>query len=197
LQSPVYKNSQFSFFCRGRGGRNFPEILQKVSTKVLPKFWQNFMSSKFQENRNTTGHTYIHDVNTFTILIHCWCLLFEVTYSMQCLPFIAMLGKSSYSKVYIVVDNILNNNFYKLYFYVINDCISIINFISYWLYYNLSYNFRKLFLKVLNLKINEIQKIFFSFFKAYVKIISFRTVEDDETRPTKIQFRTFNCYYFK
>jgi len=43
----------FSVFLLGRGDEIFPKVLPKVSSK----FWQNFMSSKFQQNRNTREDT--------------------------------------------------------------------------------------------------------------------------------------------
>jgi len=38
------------------GATKLSQNLPKVSTKVSPKFWQNFISSKFQKNHNTTGY---------------------------------------------------------------------------------------------------------------------------------------------
>jgi len=38
---------------KGGGDETFSKFV-KVSPKVLPKFWQNFMSSKFQKKKNTS-----------------------------------------------------------------------------------------------------------------------------------------------
>jgi len=42
-----------TFFCaggeRGSGGTKFSQILQKLSAKVLPKYWQNFMRQNFNK----------------------------------------------------------------------------------------------------------------------------------------------------
>jgi len=45
------------FFWEGEGGEEGAKKLSQNLPKVSPKFWQNFMSSKFPKNYNTTqGH---------------------------------------------------------------------------------------------------------------------------------------------
>jgi len=54
LESIVYVSYQLIFW----GGREIAqeggEILEKVSEKLKAKFWENIVSSRFQQNRNTT-----------------------------------------------------------------------------------------------------------------------------------------------
>jgi len=38
------------------GETKLSKNVPKVLLKVLPKFWQNFMSSKFQKNHNTSAY---------------------------------------------------------------------------------------------------------------------------------------------
>jgi len=49
----------------GGGDETFPKFgnFPKVSPKVLPKFWQNFMSSKFQKNHNTIYNVLIIQIS--------------------------------------------------------------------------------------------------------------------------------------
>jgi len=56
--SAVYIYNFLHVFFGGEGGEEgatkLSQNLLKVSPKVSPKFWQNFMSSKFQKNHNTS-----------------------------------------------------------------------------------------------------------------------------------------------
>jgi len=57
----------FLFFWEGEGGAGdeiFPEILQKVSPKVSPKFWQNSRAQIF--NKTATLHTTYHTISHVT-----------------------------------------------------------------------------------------------------------------------------------
>jgi len=60
-QCSIYKFSRvFIWGVKGWGGggdETFPKFAG-VLPKVSPKFWQNFMSSKFQKKHNTTYVTY-------------------------------------------------------------------------------------------------------------------------------------------
>jgi len=40
-----------------KGATKLSQNLPKVSLKVSPKFWQNFMSSKFKKKHTTLGDT--------------------------------------------------------------------------------------------------------------------------------------------
>jgi len=52
------------FFWGGGWGGGDDETFPKFAKSlVLPKFWQNFMSSKFQNNHNTSADTIITPMN--------------------------------------------------------------------------------------------------------------------------------------
>jgi len=63
----------------------------KVSPKVSPKFWQNFMSSKFQQNGNTNhDDQYLHAINTAVLppqfVALRWCLESVNSWTISVLP---------------------------------------------------------------------------------------------------------------
>jgi len=53
LHSAVYTISHVFFWGGEEGSTKVCQNLLKVSPKVLPTFWQNFISSKFKLKKNT------------------------------------------------------------------------------------------------------------------------------------------------
>jgi len=63
-------NFSTNFFWGGREiAQEWGEILSKVSPKHYAQFWENFVSTKFHQNRNTSGMT-VYDVLQLLYVSH-------------------------------------------------------------------------------------------------------------------------------